>query len=247
MALVDDPREMILRMFHLQSREGFEDACKVFPEGLTAPERPFGDDDLVFGVFKERHRFSQRGVATKGKDALRWSEIVRSSLTYSGGKDILLVEGRSGARVRIDLSSATGKRPAYRLQQLVDGLAGRWSEAAYTGLPAMSIENFFAKAKRPHDFAVNLFPEEPRPPFREAFLELRARDEVVDVQMLPSDPEDEGRVYAEEIAVISSQPANFFDSFVNATRASEIAPASENDQRKLGLDTDEPVWIVSWR
>lgn len=247
MALVDDPRDMILRMFQLQAGEGFGDVCESFPSGHITPESPFGEHDLVFGVFKERHRFSQRGVATKGKDALKWSEIVRSSLTYSGGKDVLVVEGRGGGRVRIDLSSSTGKRPAYRLQQLIDGLAGRWSEAAYTGLPAMTIETFFAKAKRPDDFAVNLFPEEPRPPFREAFLELRARDEVTDVQMLPGDPEDDGLVYAEEIAVVSRQPASFFDSFVDATRASTIGPANENDRRKLGLAKDEPVWIVSWR
>ena len=247
MGLIDDPREMILRMFQLQAGEGFGDDCQSFPSGRAVPKSPFGRDDLMFGVFKVRHRFSQRGVATEGKGALQWSEIVRTSLTYSGGKDVLVVEGRGGERIRLDLSSLTGKRPAYRIQQLIDGLAKRWSEAAYTGLPAMTIEAFFAKAKRPGDFAVNLFPEEPRPPFREAFLELRARDEVTDVQMLPSDPEDDGLVYAEEIAVISSRPAAFFNSFVNATRASEIAPANENDRKKLGLAADEAVWIVSWR
>lgn len=247
MGLVDDPREMILRMFQLQAGEGFGNVCQSFPSGRAVPESPFGADDLVFGVFKELHRFSQRGVATEGKGALQWSEIVRTSLTYSGGKDVLMVEGRGGGRIRIDLSSSTGKRPAYRIQQLIDGLARRWSEAAYTGLPAMTIEAFFAKARLPDNFAVNLFPEEPRPPFRAAFLELRARDEVTDVQMLPSDPEDEGFVYAEEIAVISSQPSTFFDSFVDATRASSIAPANENDRRKLGLAPNESVWVVSWR
>lgn len=157
MALVDDPRDMILRMFHLQSLEGFEDACKVFPDGLTAPKSPFGDDDLVFGVFKERHLFSQRGLASKGKLAVSWSEIVQSAVIYSGGKDVLQIEGRDGARLRIDLSSPARKRPAYRIQQLVDGLAQRWSEAAYIGLPAMDIEAFFAKASRPSDFESTFF------------------------------------------------------------------------------------------
>lgn len=246
MALVDDPRDMILRMFQLQAGEGFGDACRSFPSGLAAPQSPFGADDLVFGVFKERHLFSQGGVSSQGKGALPWSGIVRSSVVYSGGKDVLEIQGRDGGRLRIDLSNPSGKRPAYRLQQLVEGLTRRWSEAAYTGLAAMQIEAFFAQARRPDDFAVNLFPEAPRPAFQEAFLNLRESDEVTGVWILPSDPEDESAVYAEAIAVVSNRSAADFAPFLEATRASTIAPIDQNNRRKLGLAENATAWVVSW-
>lgn len=240
MALVDDPKDMILRMFQLQAGEGGREACETFPAGKAAPDSPLGPDDVVFGVFEGRYLFSQRGVVF-GDVALPWTGISRVFTTYARGKTTLVVEGHDGTRLRI-ASAINGRR----ILQLLEGLARRWSVASHTGLPAMTIEDFFAKATGPDDFAVNLYPQEPRPRFREAFTDLRGRDAVVGVWVLPQDPEGEGAVYAEAIAIVSDQPESYFEAFLQDTRASWIAPIEANDRRKLDLPPDAPAWIVSW-
>ncbi|MDZ4363435.1 hypothetical protein [Brevundimonas sp.] len=158
MALVDDPREMILRMFYLQAKEGFSEDCVSFPEGTKSPVAE--QEDSVFAAFRQKHFFSREGVGSNTGAAqtfIRWVDLQSSKVVYRGRKDILVVSGDGGAPIEIDLSRPTGSE-ARRIVQLVEGLGKRWSAALVTGYALASISEFFAAAKRDDDFAVNLTP-----------------------------------------------------------------------------------------
>lgn len=170
MALVDDPREMILRMFYLQAKEGFPEDCLSFPEGTKSPVAEQGDP--VFAAFRQKHFFSREGVGSKTGAAqtfIRWANLQSSKVTYRGRKDILIVASDGGPPVEIDLSRPTGGRSAMRIVQLVEGLGKRWSAALVTGHALASIDEFFTAAKRDDDFAVNLTPHPGLGRFRHCF------------------------------------------------------------------------------
>jgi hypothetical protein len=247
MALVDDPREMISRMFYLQAKEGFPEDCVSFPEGTkssVAEQR-----DPVFAVFRPKHFFSREGIASKTGTAqtfIRWTDLQSSKVVYRGRKDILVVTGVGGPSMEIDLSRPTGGRPAMRIVQLVEALGKRWSAVLVTGHALASIDEFFACAKRDDDFAVNLTPNPGLEGFRHCFDTLAARPDIADVKIILRDPEDEGEVYAEAIAVVSQSPPDVWIGPLLETGAGGATPADGNVRRKLNLPDTAAVWMLTW-
>ncbi|MAK83154.1 hypothetical protein [Phenylobacterium sp.] len=247
MALVDDPREMILRMFYLQAKEGFPEDCLSFPEGAKSPVAEQGDP--VFAAFRQKHFFSREGVGSKTRAAqafIRWADLQSSKVAYRGRKDILVVASDCGLPMEIDLSSPTGGRPALRIVQLVEGLGKRWSTALVTGHGFASIDEFFSAAKRDNDFAVNLTPNPGLERFRHCFDTLAARPDVDDVKIILTDPEDEGEVYAEAIVVVSKSPPDLWIGTLLETGAGRASPADANVRRQLKLPDTATALVITW-
>jgi hypothetical protein len=247
MALVDDPREMILRMFYLQAKEGFPEDCLSFPEGAKSPVEEQGDP--VFATFRQKHFFSREGVGSKSGAAqafIRWADLQSSKVAYRGRKDILVVASDGSPPMEIDLSRPTGGRPAMRIVQLVEGLGKRWSAALVTGHALATIDEFFSAAKRDDDFAVNLTPHPGLEPVRQCFEALAARSDVNDVKVILSDPEDEAEIYAEAIVVVSQSPPDHWMDPLLKNGASGASPADANVRRKLKLPDSATAYVITW-
>jgi len=247
MALVDDPREMILRMFYLQAKEGFPEDCLSFPEGTKSPVVEQGDP--VFAAFRQKHFFSREGVGSKSGTArafIRWADLQSSKVAYRGRKDILVVASDGSLPIEIDLSRPTGGRPAMRIVQLVEGLGKRWSAGLVTGHALVTVDEFFSAAKRDDDFAVNLTPNPGLGPFRQCFEALAARSDINDVKIILTDPEDEGEVYAEAIVVVSQSPPDHWIGPLLETGASVASPADANVRRKLKLPDTATALVITW-
>jgi hypothetical protein len=247
MALVDDPREMILRMFQLQAREGFAAECESFPQGSVSPSAR--QSEPIYGVFRQKHFFSGESIVSstrRGEVLVRWGELRSAKVIYRGRRDVLVIIGSDETIIEIDLSSPTGRRPAMRIAQLVEALGKRWSEGMVTGLPLMSIEAFFAATARDDDFAVNLVPHPPLGDFRRCFETLAGRPDVSDVRIILSDPEEEGNVYAEAIGIVTAVSPAAWASSLLALGAQAPLAADANTRRKLGLKDDQMAWVVAW-
>ena len=58
MALVDDPKAYILRMFAMESREGRGASCETFPDGAAPSGMPLESGELVHDIYKRRFAFT---------------------------------------------------------------------------------------------------------------------------------------------------------------------------------------------
>ena len=247
MALVDDPRDMILRMFDLLAKEGFAEDCLSFPEGASSPIEKQGDP--VFAAFRQKHFFSRAGIGSETgarHTLIRWADLQSSKVVYRAGKDFLVIVGNSGRSIEIDLSRSTSGRPAMRIVQLVEGLGKRWSTVLVTGYAPTSIDEFFANADQDNDFAVNLTPHPGLQRLRSCFDTLAARPDIDDVKLILMDPEDEGQVYAEAIAVISQSPPEGWIGPLLEIGAGDASPADANLRRKLKLPDAAVAWVITW-
>lgn len=248
MALVDVPAEMILRMLQLQAGEGFGLLCGRYPDGVHRDELHLRTGELVYGSFKDAYFFTNERVIATSPDltSIAWTEIASAVEVYRRRKDFLIIGDRTGALIEIDITSPARTRSATRITQMVEGLAKRWSEAVTRGPPFMSIEAFFASARNDDDFAVNTFPHPTLGALREAFEAVRHMPGVVDLKIVIGDPEDDGPVYGEAVALATTASAADPLPRLAGVGAQEIVPADENTRRKLGADPATSVWLVCW-
>ena len=58
MALVDDPKAFIARMFQMEANEGRGAYCQVFSEGTTAVPMDLQAHERVYAIYKSKYYFT---------------------------------------------------------------------------------------------------------------------------------------------------------------------------------------------
>jgi hypothetical protein len=247
MALVDDPKAFILRMFQMEVREGRGQHCQVSESEGRPIGLPLEEGELVYGVYKDKYFFSPQSLIVRDKDCfqrLEWSQISSCSTRHGDGKKTSTLTLVSGKEAEIKISDlATGWEG--RVSQLFHKMIERWGAQAFTGLPLMSIDSFFAAATDKYSFAPNI---EPHPTLEQIKAELVALSQRVDVhQVWVSVKELEGtEPIATEIVVVSSSPLESFEEFRKSLSATSILAASENTLRKIDLNSESRIWEIVW-
>ncbi len=247
MALVDDPKAFILRMFDMESREGRGGYCRVFEKGCRPEELPLDEDELVYGIYKNMYYFSPLSLCISESNSIRrieWSTISSCSTRHGDGNKnsvLTLVDGKS-MEVRVgDLAIGW----AGRTSQLFHKMIERWGHRPFHGLPLLSISDFFGVATDNYSFAPNLEPHPSLGEIERALTTLRGRADVEQVMISVADYEGTEPI-ATGVVIVSASSDSEFMGERKALSASDMLLASENTRRKLKVSSDAQVWEMVW-
>ena len=94
MALIDDPRAWILRLFEMEQQEGRGAHCQRFPDGTTPDDIPLDDGERVYGIYKNKYYFTPTSFIMRRRDGIQrvaWKVCRCSSEHGEGAKTARLV------------------------------------------------------------------------------------------------------------------------------------------------------------
>jgi hypothetical protein len=247
MALIDDPRAYILRLFEMEETEGRGHHCQRFPGGATPLGVPLVDGERVYGIYRDKYIFTPMSLMIQrsgGVDRVAWNSIRGCSTRHGDGKKVstlVLVDG-TALDVRVG-DMAVGW--SGRISQLFHKMIERYGSRAFVGSRLYSIEEFFAIATDDCCLFPNIEPRLSLDALREALLSLRNRSEVTDV-LLVTEIEDDGPV-CNGLIVRSSAPKSEFSRFAESLGADGVMRASANELRQVNdLRAGEEVWHIVW-
>ena len=176
----------------MEEREGRGIDCKRFPDGTKIEGVPLAPDEKAFGIYKDKYIFTPQAMFTNTHDGwtrLAWHTVVNCSSKHGQGKNKAKLTLTDGSVVTIRVGDfATGWNG--RISQLFHQMIQRWGAHATFGLLPMSVEDFFLRSTDDYDFAPNLEPHPTRLEFRDAFIELREREDIADVLIHVKEMED---------------------------------------------------------
>ncbi|MCU6434374.1 hypothetical protein LPB67_11380 [Undibacterium sp. Jales W-56] len=158
MALVDDPKAFIARMFQMEVNEGRGAHCQIFPEGTSSVPFNLGSGELVYAIYKFKYYFTKDALyvsSPTGHFRIVWSEVSACSTKHGDGNrksKISTVQGESFVLDMTDLA----KGWSGRISQLIHGMIDRWGTPGTLGTPPMTIEEFLAHPDAEGAFAPNL-------------------------------------------------------------------------------------------
>jgi len=248
MALIDDPRAWILRLFEMEEREGRGRDCARFPDGTRPPDFPLEDGERVFGVYKEKYYFTPASLIIRDKsnvERIPWADVRGCSSQHGESKtfsDLTLPDGRI-IRVRVG-DMATGW--SGRISQLFHQMIERYGQHAAMGRPLMAVQDFFAKATDDYSIAPNLEPHPSLDSFRTALLPLEQSNDGTRVFMNVCDDADDMPV-ADSIVIVTPRPRDDFRRFAESFGADGIVAGDEKTIRRVGGIPDGfKVWHILW-
>lgn len=247
MALIDDPRAWILRLFEMEEREGRGANCQRFPDGCTPRDVPLDDGEKVFGIYKDKYIFTPQSFAIRSSNGVQrvpWRDIRACSTQHGDGKkraELTLLDG-STLEVRVgDFATGWSGRISQLFHQMIDKYGG-----ATFGIPLYTIEEFFSAADADDCLAPNLHPHPPLATMHDALMELRQRPDVSDV-LIDVDKLDDGVPTANGIVVRTTSSADAFSDFGDSLHADGVIEASENIKRKMAnIGSTERFWYIVW-
>ncbi|EJL78470.1 hypothetical protein PMI15_04319 [Polaromonas sp. CF318] len=247
MAIADDPRAFILRMFQMESNEGRGTHCQVFPNGTRPAGISLLPSELVYGIYKQKYFFTPTSLilgTPSSHQSIAWADIAACSTKHGCGEKQSLLTLTTGSIVAIRLDELA-KGWSGRISQLLHGMIERWGSSAPLGQELLTIEDFFRRVDDDYSFAPNLEPHPSLLEVRVALETLKQSPGIDDVRL------SRGNVHDEELAVtsvvvISQHRTNAIDQFAQALRANAVVAASENTRRKLGEHVGRNAWEVLW-
>jgi hypothetical protein len=248
MALVDDPKAYILRMFEMESREGRGAHCEIFPDGAAPSDMPLESGERVHGFYKRRFAFTPCSFLMM--DEGRWRRVPWISISYcssehgDGAKrsELRLVDG---ATVIVPIGEmATGW--SGRMSQLFHGMIARWGRSAAVGPELMELETFLGKVQSAYCIAPNVDPHFTLDEFARIARALSQRQDVRRALLRVVDVEQEQPV-SDCLVIVSSSGPEAFAQIATSLGASAIAPARPMTLRQLNIEPEfEKVWEILW-
>jgi hypothetical protein len=247
-ALANDPKAWILRLFEMEEREGRGANCQRFPDGSAPPGIPIVEGERVYGIYKDKFYFTPQSFIMKSGDAFvrtAWAEIERCSSRHGEGKktsELLLVDGRT-------LTVPVGQMAqgwSGRISQLFHQMIEKHGAKASFGLPLYSVDQFFSAADSDYCFAPNLEPHPALADVMNALSKLAERPgtcalflNVVEVEA--------GVPIADGVVIRTRSPSADYEDFARSMGAGGIIEAPLNILRKLeSLSDGERAWLVVW-
>jgi hypothetical protein len=247
MALIDDPRAWILRLFEMEERESGSSDCLRFPEGITPAGVPLQGGELVFGVYKNKYYFAPTCLIIKDGsnfERIQWVDVCRCSSNHGDGKkfsELTMLNGRE-VRVRVgDMARGWSGRISQLYHQMIDC----YGHQPAMGRPLMPWREFFDMCEDAYSVAPNLEPHPSLADFRHAISELENSDQETHILMDLIDDHEE--LVARGIIIVTPRPQEDFLVFVESFGADGVIAADERTTRRVeGLSKNLNVWQIVW-
>jgi hypothetical protein len=248
MALIDDPKVWILRLFEMEEREGRGSNCARFPDGTCPPDIPLEGIERVFGIYKGKYYFTPSSLIIKDRgktERIPWAEVRACSSRHGEGKvfsDVTLVGGNV-VRVRVG-DMATGW--CGRISQLYHQMIEKLGQRVALGRPPMPMREFFEKACDDYRIAPNLEPHPSLEVFRATLLQLEHSSDGTNILMDLVEDDDESLV-ADAIVVVTPLPKEDIQSFAETFGADGVVAADDRTNRRVGAVPEGfNVWRILW-
>lgn len=247
MALIDDPKAWILRLFEMEEREGRGSDCARFPEGASPAGLPLAEGERVLGIYRNKYHFTPASliILDGGKvERIPWADVTSCSSQHGEGKtfsDLALTDGRT-VRVRV---GDMAKGWSGRISQLYHQMIERYGHRAAMGRPLMLARDFFEKATDDYSIAPNLEPHPSLGAFRAAVDELEQSNDGTRILMHLVEEDEE--LVARAMVIVSPAPIDRFQRFAESFCADGVSPADEKTVRRVGrVPEGSNVWHVVW-
>lgn len=248
MALIDNPREWILRMFEMEERSGRGADCQIFPHGIAPADLPLETGERVYGIYKAKYFFTPQSFLVadpSGIRRVRWDEVTSCSSKHGEGKKTSKLTLTDGSTVTVKVGDfATGW--SGRISQLFHQMIDKWGARATFGPSPLSIEDFFAAARDEYCLAPNLMPHPSLEVMQRALVALRDSEGVTDVLLKVVEVEEDGTPVSDAVIVRYSDESPAIQAFAERFGADGVIDASEQIDRNLpvaeGLTTSVIVW-----
>lgn len=247
MALADDPKSYIQRMFSMEAREGRGEHCVVYPNGSYLAGLPLDDEELVYGVYKNKYFYTPRSLILRecdGYKRIQWSQIRHCSTQHGDGNSISKLTMIDGTTIEVRISEFV-KGWAGRTSQLYHGMIDRWGHKVSFGPLPITVQEFFQRAEDAYAFAPNLEPHPALDELKAALTAIERLPSVKRVLLLPTGPEEELAVNC--LLVVANLPSEDVIDFAQKYGASYVGAPSERGFRNAGsTNPNDIVYEVLW-
>jgi len=248
MALVDNPKAFIARMFQMEANEGRGAYCQVFSEGTTAVPVELQPHEHVYAIYKSKYYFTEDAMYVSGSQSslrLPWKEISACSSRHGDGSKKSTISTVHGESIVIDMTDLAKGRSG-RVSQLVHGMIDRWGNPGALGLPLMTVQEFLCHPDAEAAFAPNFEERLRRAELSEALQLLRGLPGVERVFLSRAGTEDE-ELAIQGVVIVSTSEPDAFAAFARRLGAGGVVPAGEGVRRKIGsLAANQKVFEVLW-
>ncbi|WP_099742689.1 hypothetical protein [Acidovorax sp. 62] len=248
MALIDDPKAFIARMFQMEANEGRGTYCQVFSEGTTAVPIDLQPHDRVYAIYKSKYYFTSDAMYVSGSQGslrLAWKEVSACSSKHGDGSKKSTISTVHGKSIVIDMTDLA-KGWSGRISQLVHSMIDRWGSPGALGLPLMTVQEFLCHPDAEAAFAPNFEGRLSCSELSEAFQLLLGLPGVESVFLSRAGTEEE-ELAIQGVIIVSTCEPDEFAAFISRLSASEVVPADESVRRKVGrLAADQKVFEVMW-
>lgn len=248
MALNDDPKEWILRLFEMEENEGRGADCQRLPNGERPTGVPLEPWEKVYGIYKRKYFFTPQSFVTKearGFQRLRWEEIASCSSRHGEGKKSAELTLTDGSVITVRVGDF-GTGWSGRISQLFHQMIEKWGAQATLGPQPLSIEDFFAAASDEYCLAPNLMPHPSLQEMEQALIQLRNRESVFDVLLRIVEVEGDGTPISDAVIVrmagTDSAPAEFAARF----GADGVIEAPEGVIPGLPMSEGQKTKLIVW-
>ena len=249
MALIDDPKEWILRLFEMEENEGRGADCQRLPAGDRPKGVPLDPWEKVYGIYKERYFFTPRSLVMKGANGFQrvcWEDVVSCSSRHGEGKrsaELILRDG-SVITVRVgDFAEGWSGRISQLFHQMIERRGAR----ATFGQRPLTIEDFFASASDEYCLAPNLMPHPSLREMQEALVELRNGERVCDVLLRVVEVENDGTPISDAVIVRTLGPDPGPAEFAERFGADGVIEAPEEVVRSLPVaEEGQQTKLIVW-
>jgi hypothetical protein len=248
MALADEPKAFIARMFQMETNEGRGAHCQVFPEGTTSVSIDLQPHERVYAVYKSKYYFTEDAMYVSGPKSdlrLAWKEISSCSTKHGDGSKKSKISTTHGESVVIDMTDLA-KGWSGRISQLMHGMIDRWGSPGALGLPLITMEEFLSHPDAEAAFAPNLEKRLSQVELSEELHLLRGLPGVEQVFLSRAGTEDEELAIQGVVIVFTCEPEEFA-AFASRLGAAGVIQAVESTRRKVGsLFANQRVYEVVW-
>jgi len=246
MAVVDDARLWILRLFELEDREGRGMECERFETGCEDSKLPLSVGERVYGIYKRKFYFTPNALIVKqphGYDRINWADVLSCSTRHGEGAKVSCLGLVGGTDVQVEVGELA-KGWCGRISQLFHQLIEHHGCNAAFGKSLVPADAFFAAADSPYCYAPNL---EPHPSIEQLKFAIDA--------LLSSDngskafftPMDDCELVSNELVLATTADENAVEEFAERFGAALVQKADENTLKKVrDIGTRLPVWQVIW-